>query len=241
MIYEEPYTLPYYLTTQKQTVNLATLVNMLLMGSEHQLDQLGAGVDALLAHGLGWVITQYEIKINAMPPVETPLVLGTQATTYNKLMTYRDYWVADLAGHKLATMRGAWVMMDLDSRKLVPILPEFPEKVGAVSDTLVQRFSRLPKLERIDVDVPYRVRYFDIDGNRHVNNVHYFEWMEDSLGYDFLSQHDIESVQIKYAREVTYGSTPHAQAQIEGNTTHHQIVSDGVVNAEATFVWHQRD
>lgn len=240
MIYEEPYTIPFFLGTQKGNVNLAMLVNAMLMGSEHQLDQAGAGMEALLAHGLGWVITQYELTIEKMPPVESRVLLGTQARSYNKLMTYRDYWLATPAGQRLATMRGAWVMMDLTTRKLAPILPEFPEKVGAQFDTHVQRFKRLPKLTQIDVDVPYRVRYFDIDGNGHVNNVHYFEWMEDSLGAAFLQSHELATVRIKYAREVTYGSTPHAQAQIDGLTTRHQIVTAGQINAEAEFTWRVR-
>jgi medium-chain acyl-[acyl-carrier-protein] hydrolase len=240
VIYEEPYTIPFFLGTQKGNVNLAMMVNALLMGSEHQLDAAGAGMDALLAHGLGWVITQYELAIKRMPAVETQVILGTQARSYNKLMTYRDYWLATPAGERLVTMRGAWVMMDLQTRQLAPILPAFPEKVGAQFATHVQRFKRLPKLDRIDVDIPYRVRYFDIDGNGHVNNVHYFEWMEDSLGADFLQAHELTGVRIKYAREVTYGSTPHAQVQREGLVTRHQIVTAGAINAEAEMTWRTR-
>ena len=240
MIYEESYQIPSFLAGRDNRVALNTLVNVMLAGSEHQLEQVGAGIDQVREHGVGWVITQYQLTVNQMPQAEVPLVLGTEAISYNKLMTYRDYWVNDAAGNRLATLRGAWVLMDLTTRKLVPIIPEIVARVQAPFDSHVQRFKRLAKLERIDVDVPYRVRYFDIDGNGHVNNSHYFEWLEDSLGAEFLQQHALQTMQIKYAREVTYGSTPHAQAQIDGLTTRHQIVTEGVLNAEAELTWKRR-
>ncbi len=240
MIYEEPYQIPFFLASQNNTVSLATLVNVLLAGSEHQLEKAGVGMHQVLGRGVGWVITQYELEIAQMPKVEAPITLGTEAISYNKLMTYRDYWLRDAEGNRLATMHGAWVMMDLATRKLIPIIPELVARVEAPFDSHVRRFARLNKLTRIDVDVPYRVRYFDIDANGHVNNVHYFEWMEDSLGADFLKQHELTKMRIKYAREVTYGSTPHAQAQLEGLVSRHQIVTDGVVNAEAELTWRPR-
>jgi medium-chain acyl-[acyl-carrier-protein] hydrolase len=84
------------------------------------------------------------------------------------------------------------------------------------------------------------VRYFDIDPNGHVNNVHYFEWMEDSLGADFLAHHELASMKIKYAKELPVDATPSAQVQIEGLTTRHQVITDGVVNAEAEMTWREQ-
>ena len=37
--------------------------------------------------------------------------------------------------------------------------------------------------------LPYRVRFYDIDSNQHVNNAMYFNWIIDVLGYDFLTTH----------------------------------------------------
>ncbi|WP_407891893.1 acyl-[acyl-carrier-protein] thioesterase [Lacticaseibacillus sp. N501-2] len=240
MKYTEPYTIPFFMATQKGTASLATLVNAMLMGSEHQLDAVDAGMDAVLARGIGWVITQYELDVKRMPKAEVPLILGTEATSYNKLMCYRDYWIDTTDGERLATMRGAWVMMDLTARKVVPVVKDLVEKVGAPYSTHVERFKRLTKLTRVDRQQAYPVRYFDIDANGHVNNVHYFEWMEDSLGADFLASHELASMKIKYAKELPVTAIPQAQVQIEGATTIHQVVTDGQINAEAEMTWRKR-
>ncbi|WP_225048134.1 acyl-[acyl-carrier-protein] thioesterase [Lacticaseibacillus kribbianus] len=237
MIYEEPVTVPFFLGTRTGRLSLATLTNVMLLVSEHQLDQVDAGIAALATHGAGWVITQYHIEITRMPKVEEPLIIGTEASGYNKLMTYREYWVKDAAGQTLATMSGAWVMMDLTTRKLIPIIPEFAAKVEAPKTTKVRRYPRLPRLENLANHRPYTVRYFDIDGNGHVNNTHYMEWMEDALGADFLTTHALRTVDIKFAREVTYGSTVDSAYTVDGDVTHHQIEVAGEANATATMTW----
>ncbi|WP_262315717.1 acyl-[acyl-carrier-protein] thioesterase [Lacticaseibacillus parakribbianus] len=237
MIYEEAVTVPFFLGTKTGNLSLATLTNIMLLTSEHQLDRLDAGIAALAKHGAGWVITQYHIAITRMPKVEEPLVVGTEASGYNKLMTYREYWVKDPAGNTLATMSGAWVMMDLTTRKLIPIIESFAAKVEAPKTTKVRRYPRLPKLTDFAHRQPYTVRYFDIDGNGHVNNTHYMEWMEDALGADFLTHHRLTGVDIKFAREVTYGSTVESAYTIDGTASHHQISVAGADNATATMTW----
>lgn len=240
MKYEEPYRVPFFLGNRKNQASLATLVNIMLLVSEHQLDQVGAGIDALAQYNAGWVITQYQMKIAKMPLVEQPLVVGTEAVSYNKLMTYRNYWIRTEDGEKLARINGAWVMMDLMSRKIVPMKGAFPAKVGAAFDTHVTHYPRLKKLDRIDGSQSYHVRYFDIDNNGHVNNAHYLDWMEDSLGYDFLDTHELTEATVKYAREVQYDTTPKAEFELDGAVTHHQVVKDGQINAQAQMTWKQR-
>lgn len=237
MIYKEELTVPFFLGTQTGTLSLANMANIMLLVSENQLDQVDAGIAGLAKYGAGWVITQYHIDVTRMPKIDEHLVAGTEATSYNKLMTYREYWLEDDAGQRLVTMRGAWVMMDLEKRKIIPIIPAFAEKVGAQFDSKVERFPRLAKQGEFDTTVPYRVRYFDIDGNGHVNNAHYMEWMEDVLGEDFLLTHRLVEADIKYAREVAYGTTVDSAVRIDGDTSYHLISTAGVANAEAKLRW----
>ena len=92
----------------------------------------------------------------------------------------------------------------------------------------------------------YRVRYFDIDGNQHVNNAHYFEWMMDVLDGDFLRTHQVVKMQTEFAHEVRYGqtvtSTGSTPVEKEGlMVTHHQITCQGQESARATFYWQPRN
>ncbi|MHA3066704.1 acyl-[acyl-carrier-protein] thioesterase [Lacticaseibacillus saniviri] len=239
MEYSEQYRVPFFFGTTKGTISLSTLVNIMLLTSEHQLDEHDAGVPALAELGAGWVITQYHITVNRMPEVEELVEVGTAARSYNRFLTYRDYWINDADGNRLATIEGTWVMMDLETRKLLPIKAEIVNRVGAEEATTVKRFPRIQKIENETIRAPYRVRYFDIDSNGHVNNAHYFDWMEDSLGAEWLQQHELVSIDIRYEREVAYGDeAPIAVAELVSETeTRHKIMSGDVVNAEAQMTW----
>jgi len=240
MIYNEEYQIPFFFGTQNETISLSTLVNIMLLVSEHQLDEAHAGVAALAEHGAGWVITQYHLTVSRWPNVEEVVNVGTEATSYNKFLTYRNYWIDDASGNRLATLESTWVMMDLTSRKIINVIPEIVEGVGAQLDTKVKHFPRISKITTATETLPYRVRFFDIDANGHVNNAHYFDWMQDSLGADWLRSHTMTAIDIRYEREVAYGQTPQAEYEFDADNpliTKHRIMTDGVVNAEAQMTW----
>ena len=65
--------------------------------------------------------------------------------------------------------------------------------------------------------------------------------MLDSLGKDFLMQHQLQTLDIKYDREVAYGQSVQSFVQLEDNLiSHHQILTDNKVNAQAQMQWQQR-
>lgn len=53
------------------------------------------------------------------------------------------------------------------------------------------KFIAMKKLKRSQRGTFYLIVcvFFDIDGNQHVNNAIYFNWLLDVLGYDFLTTH----------------------------------------------------
>lgn len=233
----------YYEGDTKGQMTLAMLINVALLVAGQQNDQLGVGATEVQKHGIGWVVTQYEIAIQRMPKVGETVTFGTVATAYNKFFCYRDLWVETQAGERIVTIHSMWVMMDYQTRKMRPIISEIIKPYAAKPIKGVLKRPRITHVDSAQASPaqPYRVRYFDIDRNQHVNNSHYFDWMLDHLGYDFLSQHDITHVVIRYEREVQYGNVPTSQYQQVHTTdnliTRHVIMNQGQRCAEAEIYW----
>ena len=77
-------------------------------------------------------------------------------------------------GSRLVTVSSNWVIMDLRTRKIVDVIPELVERVGAGSVIAKSSGSRgLKRSPTPDGQEAFHVRYFDIDSNGHVNNAHY--------------------------------------------------------------------
>ena len=241
MRYEEKMRLPVYFATQDGSISIAAIVNIVQQVSENQLTALGEGMKGLAEYGAGWVITQSHIQITRTPRAEEPVTVWTEANSYNRLLTYRDYGIDDTDGNALVRVTSTWVMIDLEKRKLIPIIEEAVQGVGAKKDPHVKRLPRVAKIDTVTGSKPYQVRYFDIDPNRHVNNVHYFDWMLDALGDDWLLSHRPREINIKYEREVEIGAALNSEFEIvqEDATpvTRHRVSSGDTTNAEAEIAW----
>lgn len=238
--YSETFTVPFYECDPAGTLHLSALMNHLVLCSEQQLTALDAGPEFMLGLGLGWVTTQYQIEITRLPQLHEHVRVVTRATQYNKFFCYRDFWLYDDQDHELAFVRSIWVVISFASRRMVQLPEELTSKISSEFKSEVVRFPKIPKItwdEKTALNKIFRVRYFDIDTNHHVNNAHYFDWMLDSLPLDFLKSHTVKSMSIKYDNEVTYGDEIVSRAALIDLTSHHQILNGKQLASEAIITW----
>lgn len=236
--------IPYYECDASGHLTVAMLFRLLILASEQHSDALKVGPAAVKAYGGGWVIINYAGELAALPREGTTITIGTKIAAYNRFFVVRDFWVRAATGEELVRLQGLFAFMDLTKRKMVTI----PSALIAPYQLTESR--RLPKVPRpLTLEQPdpawqgqaYRVRFFDIDLNNHVNNAVYFDWLLDPLGSEFLLHHRLVHVKMKYDHEVRAGeqvtsrfvTTPASDRVV----THHQICNSAGLAAEAEFEW----
>ena len=204
--YNEKHRVVFYETDVTKNINIGMLVDLMMLASENQSEQLGIGTDKVNGLGYGWVITQHDLDDN-------PLV----------------------------RMHTIFVLMDFKNRKISQIVPELIIPFGATETPKVKRYKNVKKIKKIDNHKQYQVRFMDIDSNHHVNNVHYFDWMLDTLDYDFLSKHTLKKINIQYKQEITYGDIVTSNVQIINSndtiTTLHEVKNNDKVSCLAECEW----
>lgn len=237
--YAKDYQVKYFDVDAQNKLKLSNLMDLLLETSNEQTVQLGVSAADLLEQNLGWVVTQYHIEINALPKLNQKITLQTKATGYNRFFCYRDFWVLDEQGQELIYVRSIWITLNLTTRKLEPLSSDISQKIGAPEVKKVQKFPRIKFTDLTTPSQPYRVRYYDLDGNHHVNNSHYFEWMIDTIPVDFLTTHQLQQIDIKFENEVLYGDQPKSSVEIQADESisFHQIINNKNKAAEAIFTW----
>lgn len=242
-VYKKEHQIKYYEcdTTQKMTVSM--LLNIMLHVSGEQSYSLGVGDEVLAEKGLAWIILQYEVNVDRMPAFYETINITTQATSYNKLFCYRTFKVYDEEGNLCVTVNSTFALMNIKERKMARVPDEIVAPYGS---EFSKKLIRSPKPEKVDEETmlskEYRVRYLDIDSNRHVNNSKYVEWVMDTLDLEFLTSHEIENMTIKFEKEVHYGQLIHSEMSLtkqeEGKVlTAHRIVTEGIINCEASILW----
>ncbi|MCC5889035.1 MAG: acyl-ACP thioesterase [Alkalibacterium sp.] len=240
-LYKESKEISYYMCDRHQRVTLSMLVNLLLDVSEKHSEGLGRGETYVKEKGLSWIILRYDFDIQRLPKVNETVEIETVATEYNKLFTYRDFFVKDLEGNELIKVTATFALLNHSNRKMARITEELVEPYKAVFS---KRIRRLAKPQEIDNSVynekQYEVRYFDIDSNHHVNNSHYITWLLDSLGSSYLSKFEITAGTITFDKEVSEHqiiTSVSSGRKADELWTDHVITSDTVRHCQASFKW----
>lgn len=230
----------------QKEMTMPALINVMLETSGMQSHLLGNTDDQMSDLGLSWIIIQYHIQVNRMPRRSESLIIETEALSYNRFFTYRVFRAFDQEENLLVEVLTTFGIMEMETRKLTRIQPEL---VAPYQAEEIRTMVRQPKIEPVQAanssEQPFRVRYLDIDGNKHVNNSKYFDWMVNTIDMDFHSEHRVKSVTIKYEKEVGYGnmiSSRMSQESLEDGTirTAHEIVNGGGVACVANMIWEKR-
>lgn len=244
-IFSEKHQITFYETDVTNTVTPAMLINMIILASEDQTDALGVGAEEVAKFGIGWVVTQYKMDITRLPRQGETIKISTQATCYNRYFAFREFWVHDGDGQECVHIESIWVTMDHETRKIVTIPDNIIAPFNSEQVKMIPRLPRPKRLAETDqlMTKAYRVRYFDIDGNGHVNNSRYFDWLLDALPMSFLTRHNLTGINIRFENEVQYHHIVTSEATLmtdvsDAIVTKHRITMEsGDVATEAEFHW----
>ncbi|MGT2784034.1 acyl-ACP thioesterase domain-containing protein [Streptococcus merionis] len=238
--YQEDYTISFELSDTNGNLKLPPFLSVLLEVSGHHSAQLGrSDVYVLENYGYVWIVTDYEFDIVRLPKFSEKVVIRTEAISYNKLICHRRFEVLDDKEDLLIRVESYFALMDLENRKIVVVPDDLLEPYQSEKVKKIARGAKYPSLEEPERS-SYHVRYLDIDMNGHVNNSKYLDWMYDVLGYAFLKQHVPSHIHLKYSREVSPGGDISSEFVRDGLVSHHQICSDGQINAQAIITWRKQ-
>lgn len=231
----------YYECDINQEMTIPSLLSVAIKASTDQSDSLDRGFAYVSKLGLGWVITQTTIAVTRMPKEGEQLLVETMPTEYNRFFCYRDFWVKDLAGDELVKLQMAFVLMDVENRKIASATEAIMAPFDSVQTKKIKRWPKIRGVANGTIK-PYRVRFYDLDGNRHVNNARYFNWIIDSLDYDFLTTHRLKQAVIKFDKEIQYGHeiASHCEVVQEEALSLHEIRLADTLCCEANLFWEPR-
>ncbi|WP_125714410.1 acyl-[acyl-carrier-protein] thioesterase [Companilactobacillus kedongensis] len=241
-IFSQEMEFPFYFANLTGDMRLSSLVDAMLLTSEKQLHQSDSDSSEMVKRGLGWVVVQYHMDVTSMPQLGQKLNVRTRATSYNKYFFYRDFWIDDLDGNNMVKLESAFVIIDVNERKMVSAADKLDYMFGAEEITKIKRFPRVKTPKEYDIKRDQQIGYYNIDVNRHVNNSYYFDWMVDSLGIEFVEKHRVKTMDIKYEKELDINSHPEVFAKIsdDGLETTHWIQNGNDLNVVAKMTWEDK-
>ncbi len=166
----------------------------------------GFGVDVLNAGNRSWVLSRMAVEFDRLPEQYADFTVATWINEYGRVLSTRNFTLADASGAEFGRAVTQWAMIDLESRSAVDL-----SWVGdAHADAVVDIPSPMEKPRKIrtvtpDEVVQHRVVYSDIDFNRHVNTMRYIEMMFDMLPFELLTGEAPVRLDLHFLHESRYG------------------------------------
>ena len=239
LTYQMQMKIPFDMADINGHIKLPDLILLSLQVSGMQSIELGVSDKTVLdQYNLVWIITDYEIDVVRLPRFAEEITIETEAMSYNRLFCYRRFTIYDEAGQELIHMMATFVLMNRDSRKVHSVEPEI---VAPYQSEFSKKLIRGPKYDSLEnpSSKDYRVRFYDLDMNGHVNNSKYLDWIFEVMGADFLTKHIPRKINLKYVKEVKPGGMITSAVELNEYESKHEIISDGATNAQAIITWQE--
>lgn len=167
---------------------------------------LDVGYHYMQQSGMVWVLSRLFVKIDKMPGWGQDFFLETWPLGNERIFYRRDYCLDD-GQNTMISATSYWILLDLKTHrpKVVP-LDETVVKTNSGRFAMPMPLENFQSVTSEDTEI-HRVKYSDLDQNRHVNNARYVEWIFDMLDQDMLEKSVPAFFSIEYKHEVKSGDS----------------------------------
>lgn len=157
-------------------LSLEGLLNYFQDCSTFQSEDLGVGLKYLKERDMAWVLNMWQIDVERYPEIGERVEIGTLPYEIKGFLGYRNFWMSDENGRRLAVANTIWTLLNLEKGKPVMAPQEMKEKYG-VSERLDMEY--LPRKiaipENGEEKPEFVITRHYLDTNNHVNNGQYVQ------------------------------------------------------------------
>lgn len=220
IVTEKVFEIHYSHVDYYKRAKVTTLIDFFNDIATYQSEKLGIGIDYLRENHKGWVILKWQIDIKKYPLYMDKIIVRTQPVAARKIFAYRNFEILDLKGNLMASAKSIWSLVDIENMRPVRLTNEILEKYKIKEEKgqkyNIEEASNFSE-DRINNSTSFKIRYSDIDTNKHVNNEKYVAWMIENVPKGIVLGYRLTKIKINYKKETKYGENIEVLSQISEN------------------------
>ncbi len=221
----------------------STIVSNILDVAGMDARRNGFGIDVLAPRNMGWVLSRLCVELDSRPLEHDAYTVVTWVKGYTPLLSTRCFQFLDAEGKCFGRAVSVWCLLDYTERHPVPM----STIMDIASKSVTPKDEPCPaprKIRPFDAPVSntHKVKYMDIDFNRHMNTLRYIDLVVDELPLDVSSSDEPMRVDVHFVKESVCGDvlnvycTRDGQPAEKGETYHTAIrKEDGTLVILADF------
>ena len=180
--YQRTYAIRSYEVDAGGRLSVPSICNLLQDAASGHAFELGVSVSQLLSDNYTWVLSRIFLKMFHYPVWRDAVQIRTWPSGIRGAFAFRDFDIRGDGNRCVGCARSAWIVMDTGKRR--PVRPTvFADRLKPAEEAPVMEYAlqKLPPPDGSYVEKRFRVRYSDLDVNRHVNNTNHIEWLTESI------------------------------------------------------------
>ena len=208
-LFREVYTIRSYEVEAGGRLSLSALCNFMQDAAGKHADKLGVSVAQLQKESKTWMLSRLALQMKVYPGWQDPFYVTTWPSGSRRLFALRNFLFHDSRKRLMGAAATAWLVIDTLNRRPLKVDP-FVKKLNpsaptAQTDLERNLFEKIPRRDAYTHEMRFRIRYQDLDANRHVNNVSFIEWVIESIPAEELQRSMLTGLEINYVAEAFYG------------------------------------
>jgi acyl-ACP thioesterase len=195
---------------------------------------------------IGWVLFSGFMKMDRYPNYKEKITIRTWLSAYSMIKGFRENIIYDEQNNIIGKARGLWVFFDIEKRKPIQIFDVIKEKWSFFNEECLNH-NISKKINVVESSIPqksFHVNRFDVDTNKHVNNIRYLQWLVESISDDIIDNYYLQSIDGRFIGEAQYGDTifSFTEKDVNDNSFVHAIkTQNNKTCATARTVWKKRN
>lgn len=199
--YTKLYNIRSYECDCNNNLRILTLINIFQDIADENAALLGFGLDFCISNGLTWVGTNYMLEIERLPKIHENIKIVTWPSARKKFSVYRDFEVFGEDGQSIIRATSEWALISLARRRPVSVEENLPIKEVVEARAIDTDFPKISEVEEFENQYKFRVRFDDIDINKHINNAVYILWACEAVESEFRLNHSPARISINFKKE----------------------------------------
>ncbi|WP_061994220.1 acyl-ACP thioesterase domain-containing protein [Clostridium sp. ATCC 25772] len=206
-IFKKSYKIKFYETDFTQKIKTHSIVNYMQETSSLHSEVLGDGYEALGKKGMYWVVSRIKLDMIKYPKWNEEITIETWPGGLDRMFFLRSFRIYGENNEHMGDIDAAYLLIDKKSP-----LPYKPKEEDIPYEVIKDRFKQYKRINKIrfnkdegELIGKRKVRYNDIDLNKHVNNAKYVEWVEDCFKTEDFKEKRISSIQVNFIKEAKEG------------------------------------
>lgn len=190
----------------KGRMSIVALINNMQEAAWNNAESLGASVARLQTEGISWVLTRFNLEIDRFPKHREHYFVESWPTGGKRTFVYRDYRIYDTKNLCIARATSTWLVFDLKTRKMIKVPQRLEPLISTPrgKDAMPIASGKITPVSTNHLPHRFPVRWHDVDTNKHMSNVYYFQCAVEAMPDDILNQKELSRIDLNFRAECSW-------------------------------------